>query len=165
RWSLLHERPDAFTHVLALRDQCLGERLLGEARLEVGLERAVEQPLREAECERGAAGEALGPLARGLLQVAGGDDLVGEPEAGGAAAPVAARDPERSAPVQKALPAPVSTTARTSGSSPARASASRNAWRISAFIAFRASGRLRTIHATPFSMRQRSVSPMLSSPA
>ena len=83
----------------------------------------------------------------------------GPEEAGGeAGGPLAARDPERSAPVQKPFPVPVSTTARISASSAQRASASRYACRISAFIAFRASGRLRTIQPTPFSTRKRSVS-------
>src|SRR5207244_2319234 len=193
RRPLLHERADALAHVLALRDQGLAECFLGEAGVEVRLERAVEQPLREPERERGTLGEPLPPLARGLLELPGRHDLVHQPDpfgvdgrqvvaeedqllglvephvageeeraagVGGAAAPAAAREPERSAPVQNALPAPVSTTARTSGSSAARASASRNAWRISGFIAFRASGRLRTIHPTPFSIRNRSVSAM-----
>src|SRR5581483_1681059 len=78
------------------------------------------------------------------------------PGCGGPAAPVAAREPERSAPVQKPFPVPVSTTARISGSSPQRASAARYASRISAFMAFRASGRLRTTHPTPFSTRKTS---------
>jgi hypothetical protein len=45
-----------------------------------------------------------------------------------------------------------------SASSAQRASASRYAWRISAFIALRASGRFSTSHATPSSTRNSSES-------
>src|SRR4030095_6057184 len=73
------------------------------------------------------------------------------PGCAGPLAPVTAREPERTAPVQKPLPVAVRTTARMSGSSPQRASAFRYASRISGFMALRASGRLRTIHPTPSS--------------
>src|SRR5439155_7469383 len=86
------------------------------------------------------------------------------PGCGGPAAPVTARLPERSAPVQKPLPVPVSTTARISGSVAQRCRASKYKRRISAFMALRASGRFIVIHPTPFSTVNRSgcVSPISS---
>jgi hypothetical protein len=59
-----------------------------------------------------------------------------------------AANTEVSIPLEKALPSPVTTTARTAGSAPARAPASRRAWNTSRSIAFRTSGRSIVIVAT-----------------
>jgi hypothetical protein len=57
--------------------------------------------------------------------------------------------PAMSPPAQKALPAPVSTTARTARSAPMRSSASMNSLRIASLIALRLSGRLKARVAMP----------------
>src|SRR5262245_13541761 len=74
------------------------------------------------------------------------------PGCGFACSPTTAREPERSAPVQKLSPVAVRTTARMSGSLPQRSSASRYAARISGLSAFLRSGRLSTIQPTPSSI-------------
>mgnify|MGYP001268966776 CR=1 FL=1 len=63
--------------------------------------------------------------------------------------PVVSRTYFRSAPAQNARPLPVSTTARTPGSSCARSSAASMPRTISGVIEFSAAGRFRVIHIAP----------------
>src|SRR5205809_3017931 len=80
RRPLLHEGTDALAHIVALRDEGLRERFLGEAGGEIGVEGTVEEPLREPEGEGRTAGETLGPLARRRLELGRRYDLVHEAE-------------------------------------------------------------------------------------
>ena len=71
--------------------------------------------------------------------------------------PALAKAP-RSPPAQNALPAPVSTTARTSGSSSQRTATSANSFAHSGLMALNASGRLMVIVPTPSATSNSNVS-------
>src|SRR5262249_55232825 len=80
RRGLLPAPADALAHVLAVGRERLAEGLLGEERVHVGLQRAVEQALRETDGERRPVSEPPRPGSQRRLQLRRRHHLVHEAE-------------------------------------------------------------------------------------